>query len=241
MIAPVVMIVPIVCNMAIESNNLWTNTQQTDAITEVDEEQKDRFLEHLGYDVQYHQSVKRKRLTCTCMVTNEDGDSDYQVVMAHIAPKRSKIRLLNSIGMNEGDLQDVRNCLLLAHGIEKGFDKLRLSFIKSNPLQNRLYMKIWDDSIRSESIFEGSSRTIGEFDGARLKLGEASGDTFTHNPFRRALSYQAYIAYLRFKHIEGNIEPAEFGSDEETNYAVQCRLMKQSVIQSVEEELESES
>lgn len=67
----------------------------------------------------------------------------------------------------------------------------------------QLYVKIWDKTCRNIEVFPGAGRTIGEFDGARLNLGK-------HKPFRRALSYQAYISFLKCRYIP-TIE--EHGSD----------------------------
>ena len=225
MIGPVA---TMVCNLAIESNNLWTNTLKTEPIPDVDEEQKDRFLEHLGYAL----GRKRKRMEVTCMVSNVTSHLDSDVVMAHIAPKRSKIRIWGSIGMKQSDVQDIRNCLLLAKEIEKAFNELQLSFMKTHPLHDRLYLKIWDNSIRDTPIFDDATMTIGECEGARLKLGEIPTDLYKHNPFRRALSYQAYLAYLKYKHLHPE-EPIPC----ETEYVKQRSLMKNAVIAAIEEEL----
>ena len=63
-------------------------------------------------------------------------------------------------------------------------------------------MQIWDNRCRELPIYEGSKRKIGEFDGHVLNLGR-------HQPFRRALSFQAYQAYLLFKEKTELGEPAQ--------------------------------
>jgi hypothetical protein len=234
-------IAKMVCKTAIESNNLWTNTQQTDTVTEVAEDQKKRFLQHLGVEGVSARGRKRKRESYKCMLTKSDSEA-APVVMAHIVPKRSKLRLLYNIGMKESGIRDVRNCLLLVKGIEEGFDQLRLSFIKLNPLKDRLYLKIWDPTIRNVPIYHGATRTIGSYEGKRLMLGEDSRDPYKHQPFRRALSYQTYMAYLTYKHMStGYVEPEEFGSDHETEYCKQRELLKRAVIKDIEEEIGEEN
>jgi hypothetical protein len=121
----------------------------------------------------------------------------------------------------------------LATGIHKAFDHLRLSFIKSNPLSQKLYFKIWDKSCQNIEVYPGAGRTIGEFDGARLKLAH-------HQPFKRALSYHAYIAYLKFNFDPSNKRPEEYGSENESEYYSGRRLMRDAVIQDMKEELDSD-
>jgi hypothetical protein len=148
----VAQIIPIVNKIAIDSNNLWTMTQIAESVTSRDDYFRRNLLSHLGY----HKPKKgRGRKLFKCMLTREDGDSE-EIVAAHIAPARSSIRKLATIGMTESDLSDVRNGLLLAKGIELAFDRLQLSFVKSNPLSENLYLHIWDDSCRNNFIYEGS-------------------------------------------------------------------------------------
>ena len=88
-------------------------------------------------------------------------------------------------------------------------------------------MKIWDKTCSVIEVFSGAGRTIGEFDGAKLNLGK-------HKPFRRALSYHAYTAYLKFSfRLTSNDQPVEYGSYNER------RLMKDAVIQDMKDELDS--
>jgi hypothetical protein len=128
---------------------------------------------------------------------------------------------------------------LLAKGIEEGFDQLRLSFVKSNHLYDRLYLKIWDPTIRNEPIYPGAKRTIGSYEGKRLMLGEDPRDPYKHRPFRRALSYQAYIADLQCNVMfPAHVKTKEFGSDQ---YFKQRELSKRAVIQDIKDEIEEET
>lgn len=222
-------LVPMVCNLMIEANNLWTNTQIADTVTDRSDEFKKDLLSHLGYDIN---KGGRKRTLYKCMVSGVEGNGQ-DIQGAHIAPARSSMKRLAHIGMTPDDVNDVRNGLLLATGIHKAFDHLRLSFVKSNPLSQQLYLKIWDKSCRNVEVYPGANRTIGEFDGAKLKLAH-------HLPFKRALSYHAYIAYLKFSFVPTNSLPIEYGSENESEFYSERRLMKDAVIQNMKEELQDE-
>lgn len=226
LVAPMGKLVPIVCNLMIDANNLWTKTQIADSVTGRSEEFRRNLVEHLGYAV----GKGKKRMRYTCMVTGLSTHSDY-IEAAHIAPARSTVKRLAYIGMTASDVNDVRNGLLLATEIHHAFDYLQLSFVKSNPLSEQLYVKIWDKSCLNIEVFVGAGRTIGQYDGAKLKLG-------AHEPFRRALSYHAYIAYLKFSYVPANLEPAEYGSENESEYYSERRLMKDAVLQDIKKELE---
>lgn len=67
-------------------------------------------------------------------------------------------------------------------------------------------MHIWVDAVRGEPIFEGATQTIGEFDGAPLDLTVGPG---THNPFKRAMSYQAFRAFKKWGNGYGLTELPE--------------------------------
>ena len=134
--------------------------------------------------------------------------------------------------MTPEDANDVRNGLLLATEIHRAFDQLRLSFVKTCPLSQQLYLKIWDNSCRKIEVYPGANRTIGDFDGAKLLA--------NHQPFKRALFYHAYIAYLKFNFVSSNKQPEEYGSENESDYYSGRRLMKDAVIQDMKDELDSD-
>ena len=126
---------------------------------------------HLGYS---------KRVMFKCMVSGVESNGQG-IEVAHISPARSSMKRLAHIGMTHDDVNDVRNGLLLATGIYKAFDQMRLSFVKTRPLSQHLYLKIWDETCSVIEVYPGAGRTIGEFDGAKLRLAH-------HQPFKRALS-----------------------------------------------------
>jgi len=143
-----------------------------------------------------------------CMASGMSGNGD-QVVCAHIAPCSSKEHLLAKVGLTKDDTGSTRNGLFLSKGFELAFDRLQLSFIRDpkNPLDSSLYLKIWDDSCRSHELWAGcDDATIGEYDGWKLNLNG-------HEPFKRALSYQAYQAYSNCPASEEqHEEPIAYGT-----------------------------
>eukprot|EP01036_Dinobryon_divergens_P028472 gene28472-37422_t len=89
-------------------------------------------------------------------------------------------------------LLTIRNGLWLARNIEKSFDTLRLSFVPQDILHPRtLILVIWDEDTRMTPIWDVHQDLIGQYEGCSLQLGG-------HEPFRRALSYQAYLAHSNY-------------------------------------------
>lgn len=116
------------------------------------------------------------------------------VTLAHLLAHCADARESVSLGYGIGDLEDIRNALLLCKNIEAAFDRKLLSFVPANSpfALNQYKLYIWVDSIKKHPIFPGSPQTIGSFEGAILNLSIGAS---THNPFHRALSYQAYRAF----------------------------------------------
>jgi hypothetical protein len=55
----------------------------------------------------------------------------------------------------------------------------------------------------------------------------------------RALSYQAYDAFLNFRHqLDANTSPPSYGTDNESKYYKQRRLMKESFNRDMAEEVD---
>jgi HNH endonuclease len=112
--------------------------------------------------------------------------------------------------MSLDDIQSTRNGLFLCSKIEESFDKLDLSFVPVDILHPSQYkMVIWKDSCKTKSVMKGSLKLIGEYDEVSLELGELE-------PYRRALSYQALLAYGKLSISDGNkllqSKPEYFGT-----------------------------
>jgi hypothetical protein len=116
------------------------------------------------------------------------------VTLSHLLPRGASNAEKVSLGYGNSDIDSIRNTILLCKGIEEAFDHKFLSFVPSEkPFSDNKYkLHIWVDNIKDNPIYEGASVTIGSFEGAPLKL-QVGGAS--HNPFRRALSYQAYRAW----------------------------------------------
>jgi hypothetical protein len=116
------------------------------------------------------------------------------VTLSHLLARNAEAKERLSLGYGKADIENIRNSILLCKGIEEAFNHKFISFVPSDKpfSSNRYKLHIWVDAIKSEPIFEGASETIGAFDGAPLDL---TVGTATHNPFKRAMSYQAFRAF----------------------------------------------
>lgn len=129
----------------------------------------------------------------SCMVTGfsvgDDEVADEDIPAAHILPSSTSTEIADILEMTLGDIQATRNGLFLCKRIEESFDELGLSFVPIDILHpNEYKMVIWKDDYKKRFVIKGSSRAIGLYDGLPLNLGNLI-------PFRRALSYQAFLAY----------------------------------------------
>jgi hypothetical protein len=120
--------------------------------------------------------------------------SKNPVTCAHLVAHKVEAKERLSLGLGKADIENIRNSILLCKGIEQAFDHKFLSFVPTDKpfSSNRYKLHIWVDAIKTEPIYEGAALTIGSFDGAALNLTVGSA---LHNPFKRALSYQAYRAF----------------------------------------------
>jgi hypothetical protein len=153
------------------------------------------------------------------------------VVAANIVPCSSDAKNLQYVGISLAQANDVRNGLMLAVGFEKAFDQLQISFLKINPLKDALFLHIWDDNCRQIPLWEGCSKTIGDYDGFEL-------DLRNHKPFMRCLSYQAYQAYLAFRSCSSEQPPAYYGSP--TDSMFDQAMLADQFFRHVENEMDDE-
>ena len=240
-------IVPMVCNLQIEKNNLWVKSGRSSVTSSVGRDSlfRQNLLKSLGYEAaedEEQRTNKRQRrgldskeefksasddLMPVCMVTG----AKQEVEAAHIVPvSAAKVDVLKSLSLDIKNINDVRNGLLLVRAIHRAFDALEVAFVRSNPLSVDLHLKIFNDDCRDKYIFTGSTHTIGEYDGCKLVLNG-------HSPYLRALSYHAYMAYLRNSHIDS---PLEYGSEEDCDFFRTRKLMRDAVISNIEREIEEE-
>ena len=160
----------------------WFNMSQTTDGTRVNTRKV--FFEAFGI----------KNDTAKCMLTGVTPLRPADLTVAHIMPKSAKSKYLECLSMTRDEVNSVRNLLLLCSKIEHAFDRLDISFVPpSNPFEGQFCLRIWNAKVRDMPIYEGASTNIGDYDNAVLNL---SVNGRVHNPFKRAISYQAYHAYL---------------------------------------------
>lgn len=173
-----------------------------DCYDRISEGSKPRELSKADYEREFGIPAQELR----CMVTGISQNSliaaapkssstpKNPVTLAHLLARNADAKEMASLGYRKIDIENIRNSILLCKGIEEAFDRKYISFVPSDKpfSRNRYKLHIWADSVRTEPIFEGSSLTIGSFDGAALDL--TVGIT-AHNPFKRAMSYQAFRAF----------------------------------------------
>ena len=210
---------PMMVNMSVSYHNLWTSSRVSVAGTP-DHNLRSQLKMELRYADKANTKVK-------CMVSNLKGNGD-QVIAAHILPCASAPVKLVKLGLKKKDLQSSRNGLFLAKELERAFDSLKISFVKSNTLREALYMKIWDDDCRKTRLWEGCKHTIGDYDGAKLKLG-------SHEPFRRALSYQAYQAFINSSSEDEG--PQFYGTPGNYAFAKELKCLKDGFMRDMTNEL----
>ena len=156
-----------------------------------------------------------------CMISGvESNRIDSISAMQILPPDTSTPRMLRMLKMQPEDLHSMRNGLFLAHGIEKAFQQLEVSFVRHpNPTRDKnvLVMKVWGaaDSSGSGSaatasrycttrpLFKSSKRLkVSDYHNAELKLNFVDGRSDCHKPFLRALAFQAFQAYQKWKLLE---------------------------------------
>jgi hypothetical protein len=102
--------------------------------------------------------------------------------------------------------------------------------MKTNPLQNKLVLKIWDDSIRDTKLYRDSRQTIGDIDGCEIKL--------QHKVYTRLLAYQAYQACLKYGSDERTTPQSLYGSPGNYSFRSQADLLLSQFQKDTEEEID---
>ena len=129
-----------------------------------------------------------------CMVTSiADADNpcpkaEY-IVAAHILPSKTTRLVTEILEMSLEDIQSVKNGLFLCKAIQQSFDNLSLSFVPIDLLHpNKYKMVIWKEACKKKFVIEGRGEQIGAYENSELNVQHL-------RPFRRALSYQAFLAH----------------------------------------------
>ena len=161
----------------------------------------------------------------------ESNRIDSISAMQILPPDTSSPRLLRMLNLRAEDLHSMRNGLFLAHGIEKAFQQLEVSFVRHpNPTRDKnvLVMKVWgaaDNGVGSSSgsttgsgtgiaatvskycttrpLFKSSKLLkVSDYHNVELKLNFVDDRSDCHKPFLRALAFQAFQAYQKWKHLQ---------------------------------------
>ena len=73
------------------------------------------------------------------MVTGIEGNGDI-VICAHLVPLRSSLRILKlELAIKAEDLNGTKNCVFWCKGLEDAYETLGVSYVKSNPLEDRTF------------------------------------------------------------------------------------------------------
>ena len=170
-------IVPMVIKLSAKEDNLWTASN----ISAPRRDTRTRLTRALGYP--------KTSKTAECMVSGLFGDNN-QVLCGHIVPCKSPAHKIEALGLKLIDLNSIKNLVFWAAGIEHCYDRLEISFVRTNPLRDAFFLKIHTDSAKAVPLWPGSPKTVGEYDGCELNLKR-------HVIFKRCLSFQAYQSALR--------------------------------------------
>lgn len=190
-----------------------------------------------------------------CMITGISQNSivtspalsKNPVTLAHLLPRNANVKDQSRLGYDAGDIENIRNTIILCKGFEEAFDSKCISFIPAdNPFSNNKYkLHFWCDASKSKPIFEGATQTIGDYDGFPLNLNVGSA---SHDPFKRAMSYQAFRAFkmwskelgLRELPVDSDISLYE-GSYKQIRAKLAQQLAKDIVSEDKSESNESDS
>ena len=184
-------LVPEICELILRDRNPYEPSKSSS-----EGERRKDFRQNLIRAV--HGSSKGVRDKIPCMLSGEEGNG-LEVVAAHIVPASTRPKILDGIPMTIEELQSPRNGLFLAKEVEAAFDRLQISFIPQDILNpSTLVMVIWSDEVKSTPLWKESASSGLKSSKCTLKIGEYEGrvlDLKGHDPIKRALAYQATMAY----------------------------------------------
>ena len=213
---------PILINQVMRNANFWTPSKVT---ADRDKQSRAMLKKHLGYE---------KKSNVKCMVAEITGNGD-QVTAAHIVPRGVSLTdAMDTLGMNGAQINSARNMLFLSANIETAFDSLLLCFVKSNPLQDKYFLKVCDEATMSKPIWPDHATTIGSLQGRQLVLDG-------HEPYKRCLSYQAYETWLNH-HASFDIiqDHCMYGTPDSCRFMTNMQLLQDDVNRIVATEMEME-
>ena len=183
----------------------------------------------------FFDSLQLTNETAQCWLTGNIGS----VKLAHIIPDSASNFVLHKLGLRQDfidNLDFIRplNFMILDSDVEEAFDRLEISFIMRDRLHtNEFILKIWNDTVRSGPL--------GQYEGFVLKV------PVQVSLSKRALAYQAFMAYIHNKRKYPDDtpmdEPVDFsseyeGRDEYRKYLVS--MLRSSIREELLEEEDSD-
>jgi hypothetical protein len=231
--------------LALRNFNAYRSMTQTSAgINKVKQEElRKRFYFHCQYSDK--PAVENGTTQAVCALSGRVG----RLKLAHLVPASAPqdIRDVLKMPNNQSGIWSVRNVLLLGYGIEDAFDHLRISF-SAHPLRSGVfYMKVWDEAVRAELIFDEAKvqvqegdNTIGYYEGVELKLALPNGVQLV--PFKRALSYQEFLCFA-YSTLPTRECPNDFSSDigdQRTQKRSDLLVLRNSLEKEIQNEADSE-
>jgi len=215
--------VPLIANISrslLEQNNPWTESKLSKG--ERGDDCRETLRKLLGF-------TRRKSNRPKCCVTGL-----RPVKCAHLIPCSATALQLANVGLTVAEVNSTANLVFWMPSIEFYYDRLQLSFMKTNPLQDKLFLKIWDDSIRDSKLHDDprvlTTPTIGDIDGYEIKL--------QHKVYTRLLAYQAYQACLKYGSDERTTRQSLYGSPGNYAFRSQADLLLSQFQKDTEEEID---
>jgi hypothetical protein len=140
------------------------------------------------------------------------SDSDRTTKVAHILPDSCSHKILDDLKLPHTFKNNVNanpwNFMVLDTALESAFDRLMISFVQQDILHTTVFvLKIWDISCVETLL--GNGQKIGDYKGLVLNVPKSVAVS------RRALSYQALMAYFHAKqrnHEDIDV-PVDFSSE----------------------------
>ncbi len=216
-------IVPLVLEMSSREHNLWTPSVVSGG-------RNGTYRKELMKEMGYNNNTKKP----ICMVSGISGGGD-KIICGHIVPCSSPQHKLNELNIDIKDLNKSENCVFWCAGFEEAYETLKISFVRTNPLSEKYFLKFWIEGAKAIPLWPGcTTGCIGDYDGRELNLRG-------HRIWKRALSYQAYQGYLANNlHDLYLREQTLYGSPGSYRFAKKMELLQKEYRKLVVEETDME-
>lgn len=144
-----------------------------------------------------------------CMVLNRAYDRQH-VIASHIWKYCTRGKGLNEFGLKATDINNPRNGLLVAEGIEKAFDIKQLCFLW-DPLQTCFKLVVLDPSLLNQLVVPSTTQKFQDIQSSVLHHPQQNF------PYRRILGWHAKMSY-EFALEQGWIDSNTFSQFQDYSY-----------------------